>query len=326
MQGKKCANAHEILVNTYGDNALSKSTCKEWFARFKSGDFDVKDKERSGAPQKVTDQELEDILGQDPCQTLEQIGKQLGVDRTTVGKRLKALGVIQKEGVWVPHKLKERDIERRLVICELLLDRFNRKSFLHRIITCDEKWIYYDNPKRLKARVKPGQPAPPVPKRNIHSAKVMLCIWWDQKGVIWYELLKPCQTITADHYLHQLKQLHENLSERRPEWGQRHDKVILQHDNARPHVARIVKDYLEEVKWEVLNHPPYSPDLAPSDFHLFRSMASGLKDTSFASATEVKNWLDDWIASKDEDFFYRGIHALPERWTKCVASNGDYFN
>ncbi|KAG5325307.1 MOS1T transposase, partial [Pseudoatta argentina] len=63
-----------------------------------------------------------------------------------------------------------------------------------------------------------------------------------------------------------------------PLYAQRHDKVILLHDNARPHVAKPVKTYLETLKWEVLPHPPYSPDIAPSNFHLFRSMAHGLAD------------------------------------------------
>jgi len=61
------------------------------------------------------------------------------------------------------------------------------------------------------------------------------------------------------------------LKDKRPQYNERHDKVILQHDNARFHVAKVVKTYLEMFKWEVLLHPPYSPDVAPSD--LFRSMA-----------------------------------------------------
>ncbi|KAG5318760.1 MOS1T transposase, partial [Pseudoatta argentina] len=59
------------------------------------------------------------------------------------------------------------------------------------------------------------------------------------------------------------------LEEKRPLYAQRHDQVILLYDNARPHVAKPVKTYLETLKWEVLPHPPYSPDIAPSDFHLF---------------------------------------------------------
>nr|CDS27118.1 Mariner Mos1 transposase [Hymenolepis microstoma] len=67
----------------------------------------------------------------------------------------------------------------------------------------------------------------------------------DQLGVIYYELLKPSQN------------------------NERHDKVVLQHGNARPpHVAKVVKKYIEALKWEILPHPPYSPDVAPSHFHL----------------------------------------------------------
>ena len=71
------------------------------------------------------------------------------------------------------------------------------------------------------------------------------------------------------------------LREKRPQYEQRHEKVILQHDNARPHVAKPVKTYLEMLKWEVLSHPPYSLDIAPSDYYLFRSMAHFLADQQF---------------------------------------------
>ena len=46
-------------------------------------------------------------------------------------------------------------------------------------------------------------------------------------------------------------------------------KIILQHDNARPHVAQKTKKFSQNLGWETLAHPPYSPDLAASNFHLF---------------------------------------------------------
>jgi len=99
--------------------------------------------------------------------------------------------------------------------------------------------------------------------------------------------------------------------------------------HARSHVAAPVKIYLETLKWEVLPHPPYSPDIAPFDYHLFRSMTHGLSEQHFTSLIfwyeDTKNCIDDWIASKDEAFFRRGIHMLPERWEKVVASDGHYF-
>lgn len=87
---------------------------------------------------------------------------------------------------------------------------------------------------------------------NIHVAKVLLCIWRDQGGANYYEMLEPYENITAERYRAQLTQfireLHENLSK----YKQRHDKVILQHENGRPHICKPVKAYLEILKWEVL--------------------------------------------------------------------------
>lgn len=324
--GKKtAAESHRLLVELYGKHALAKTQCFEWFKRFKIGHFDIQDKERPGQPKKFEDEELEALVDQDPCQAQEELAKSLDVTQAAISKRLNALGFIQMHGNWVPYELKPRDVERRLCISEMLLERHKKKSFLHRIVTGDEKWIHYDNPKRKKSYVKPGQPAKSSPKRNIHAAKVMLCIWWDPKGVLYYELLKPGETITGELYRKQLIRLKRALKEKRPEWETRHETLIFQHDNARPHVAQPVKTYLENSGWEVLPHPPYSPDLAPSDYHLFRSMQNALSGKRFTSVQGIKKWLDSFFDSKDDRFFWDGIHKLPELWGNVVTSDGHYF-
>jgi len=79
---------------------------------------------------------------------------------------------------------------------------------------------------------------------------------------------------------------------------------------------------LETLNWEVLPHPAYSPNLAPSDYHLFSSMGHALAERHFDSY-EDKNGL--MSALKDEEFFWRSIYKLPERWEKCIFSEGKYF-
>ena len=208
---------------------------------------------------------------------------------------------------------------------EMLLERHKEKSFLYRIVAGDEKWIHYDNPKRKKLYVKPGQPAKSTAMPNIYGAMVMLCIWWDQKGVLYYELLKPSETINGEHYRTQLIRLKRAIAEKRPEYATRHEAIIFHHDNARPHAAIPVKNYLKNSGWEVLPYPPYSPDLAPSDYHLFRSMQNALTGIRFTSEQGIKNWLDSFLAAKLAQFFWDGIHTLPERWEKVIASDGQYF-
>ena len=100
--------------------------------------------------------------------------------------------------------------------------------------------------------------------------------------------------------------------------------MILLHDNARPHVTKLVKETLETLRWEVLSHAAYS-DCAPS-YHLFRSMTYALAEEHFNSYEDVEKWVSEWIASKDESFFRCGSRLLPKRWEKVIANDGQYFD
>ena len=89
----------------------------------------------------------------------QELARTLRVIQQAISHLLKSLGMIQKRKNWVPYELMPRNVERRFCMSEMLLKRHKKKSFLNRIVTGDEKWIHYDNPKRKKSYVKPGQPA-----------------------------------------------------------------------------------------------------------------------------------------------------------------------
>ena len=80
--------------------------------------------------------------------------------------------------------MKPRDVERRFVACEQLLQGQSWNVFIHHILTGDEKWVHYDNPKRRKPWGMLGHASTSTASPNIHGAKIMLCIWWDQLGVV----------------------------------------------------------------------------------------------------------------------------------------------
>lgn len=92
---RTAAAAHRLLVECYGQHALSRTQCAEWFQRFKNGDFDVGDKERTGKPKKFDDQELKTLLDDESCHTQEELAKALNVSRSAVSRRLKRMGMIQ---------------------------------------------------------------------------------------------------------------------------------------------------------------------------------------------------------------------------------------
>jgi len=101
---KSAAEAHRLLVEAYGETALSERSCREWFQKFKNGEFDVEDKERSGRPKVYEDAELEALLDEDSCQTQEALALTLGVTQPAISHRLKSLEMIQKQGNWVPYE------------------------------------------------------------------------------------------------------------------------------------------------------------------------------------------------------------------------------
>ena len=145
----------------------------------------------------------------------------------------------------------------------------------------------------------------------------MLCIWWDWKGVLYFELLLENQTINSNKYCCQLDQLKAALDEKCPELVNR-KCIIFHQDNARPHVSLMTRQKLLQLGWEVLIHPPCSPDIAASDFHLFRSLQISLNGKNFNSLEDCKRHLDQCFAHKDKKFWEDGIMKLPEKWQTVV--------
>ncbi len=101
--------------------------------------------------------------------------------------------------------------------------------------------------------------------------------------------------------------------------------VILLHDNGRPHVAHLTQQKIKQLGWEILSHPSWSPDLAPSDYHLFLSVRNYLCNKHYEDFDELNSDLIAFFKSKPDSFYRRGIELLPERWAKVVENNGDYF-
>ena len=126
------------------------------------------------------------------------------------------------------------------------------------------------------------------------------------------EFLEAGKTVNSAWYIETIKNLRRRVCQVRGSTS----RILLLHDNARPHTAHATIDALETLKSEVLSHPPYSPDLGPSDFHFFPHLKRNLKGTHFTWDDEVKQAVTSWIKQRTPEFVIDGMRKLVLRWEK----------
>ncbi|XP_046145712.1 histone-lysine N-methyltransferase SETMAR-like [Osmia bicornis bicornis] len=209
-----------------------------------------------------------------------EIAKELNITHTSVLDHLRKAGYTKKLDVWVPHELTQKNLLDRISICESLLNRNKVDSFLKRMA---------------------GDAPQTVAKPGLTARKGLLCVWWDWRGILYYELLQPGQTLNSDVYCQQLDRLKQAIVQKQPELANRKG-VVFHQDNARPHTSLVTSQKLRELGWEVLMHPPYSPDTAPSDYYLFRWLQNSRMGVKLALREACENHLFQFFANRDKDF------------------------
>jgi histone-lysine N-methyltransferase SETMAR len=192
-------------------------------------------------------------------------------------------------------------------------------------VTFDETWDHYFTPESNRARKQCKHTHSPTPKKAkaiLSAGKIMTAVFWDSKGIIHLDFLTGQKTINVQYYstlLNEKVKSAIHIKRRK-----KHDSVFFLQDNARPHTAALTMATLLKQKWDVLPHSPYSPDLAPSDYHLFGPMKGVLRGKRFRNNDEVIAAVQSWIHKQQKTFLETGIKKLPERWHKCMTVNRDY--
>nr|CDS33726.1 transposase [Hymenolepis microstoma] len=165
----------------------------------------------------------------------------VSISEQAISKRLKQLGMTEKEEYWILQELKQR-VEMWRDVC-LLANSYwkdKRERDFSIVFLLGTKNGYITITLTLTHTAK-STPRP----TNVNGSKVMLCVWWDQLDIIYYELLESSETIRGERCRTQLMRLSRaQKKEKRPQYIERHDKVFtLQHDNARPSlVVQVMKN------------------------------------------------------------------------------------
>ena len=136
--------------------------------------------------------------------------------------------------------------------------------------------------------------------------------------MVWYlrnhQILPTNETITADIYKRCMKKITNTV----PVLVNRKGSILL-HYNPRSHTSWMTVTKLNELNFEILQHPWYSPDLSPTDCH-FKHLDYFLAGKTFSNA------INDFIYSKNSDFVKNGMYSLVDGWQKCIDAAGPYFD
>ncbi|KAI1705579.1 transposase domain-containing protein [Ditylenchus destructor] len=282
---------------------------------------------------------------------------------TIWNKITKDLNKKWKLSQWVPYELSVWHKQNRVTILSELLERERTTPFLQDMITADESWVQFKNPNRRKV-ISDKDSTPISAPKAFHCGKVLLCVFWDSKGIVHWELLvrlgegtKKDQSFRVwwevelndqgdqivverrhetplnkkgekQHALNSdiyLLQL-QTLKEKIAEKRSNLEKIMYHHDNAKPHVEERIKKFFTENNWEIIPQPSCSPDVALTDCVLNRSYKNFLRknEKQYKNYIEVGKEIFQWINSRPHNFWSRAFEKLPNIWNSVIEANGEY--
>lgn len=332
LLGKSPIEIHQAMQEVLKSSCPSYETIRRWSVSIREGKPDLDDEPRSGRPSTSRTPEIiekvNQLVAEERRLTTRQIAESVGISNGAVHSILTEDLMKRKLcAKWVPHLLTEEQKVCRVTLSSNHLQRFRREGedFLNRIVACDETWAHSWEPELKRQSAEwcgPDSPRREKARRSFGQLKVMHITFFDRRGILFDEAVPMGQTVNGNYYLAVLRKVRRAISDKRPEL--KAAGPILLQDNAGPHRKREVLQALTSWGWEILPHPPYSPDLSPCDFFLFPKVKEHCRGRRFQSEDEVNAAFKDGLKRVTESGIQDGIDGLLRRWEKCLNVEGSY--
>ena len=150
----------------------------------------------------------------------------------------------------------------------------------------------------------------------------MASVFWDAHELIFIDYIEKGRTITGVYYDALLNRLVDEIRKKRPHLKKK--KILFHDDNVLSHTSKTAKAKKHELGFESLPHPPFSLDLAPSDFYLFPNFKRWLRGRSFESNEEVEWKTGGYFRGFSKSYYLEGIEKLKDHWTRCIELKEEY--
>jgi len=276
-QGRSAQTCLQGLREACGDAALPYRTVARWVKLFREGRDSIQDSHLSGRPHvdNHTIQLLASLLDVERRWTAQELAAEVGVCHKTVLHILHDILGYRKitATLGTPYTVRGATME-TVCNCTGLVEPVPEGS----IVTLDETWARLYEPHLMRQSNEwkhLGFPHLKKVRPTQSNVKAMFIVAYDIDGVILHHTAPQRQTVNAAYYCSFLRNhLRPSLSRKRQHLLATNPTIL--HDNARAYTANIVTDLLRCWRWEILEQPPYSPDMSPCDYDLFAKMKEPL--------------------------------------------------
>ena len=311
--GRNGSETTRNICHSIGEGTVSIPTVTNWFKKFRDENYEFMDKPHMGREVTIDLELLLKKIEDEPRLSSVRVGEYFHCHHTTICRHLHEFCKTWKWGKWIPHDLTEDQLQRRADACTNNLTSHRNAAWLTNLVTGDETWTFYINNTRKRQWLSRGDPGIPTPKPSQDAKKIMMSVC----GVIHWELLQPGRTVTKEFYCEQLERLHQKLKGKQ-------DRVYFLHDNAKAHVAKMTRQKILDFEWILISHPPYSPDISPSDYHLFRSLKAYLSEKKYNSRDHLEADIGKFFSLNSPKFYRSWSMDLLRRWQEVIDTDRVY--
>ena len=228
---------------------------------------------------------------------------------------------------WVPRMHSDDMKQSRITISGAMLTRYNANpdEFHFRLVICDETWLYHCDPESKQESMEWKHATSPKTKKfkpSRSTKKVMATIFWDSKRVIHIDHLPRGTTMNGEYYANLLKQMRHSIQEKRRRKIRR--GILLHRDNAQVHTSRVAMeaDHVMKCGCKLIPHPPHSPHLSTSEFHLFPRLKKHFRGQRFEDDNALTAAAKGCLEGQDVGFHQSGINDCQTDGQVCGVGRG----
>jgi hypothetical protein len=326
FEGIAAKEIHQRLLIQYQGETLSLRAVQWWIQQFKLGRTSTADDDRSGRPTFIDlDAKISLYLAKYPFATARAMALKFKTDHTTILDHLQSeLGYRFLSCRWIPHILTPEIRNRRVEECKDLLEVLlsQQKLGWRDIYTGDESWFVLEYIP-TKTWVLSRDDVTVIQNTTVQTQKFMFTIIWNTYHFPVVEILPLHTKFDTNYFIeHILSNFCRAVTlETRSKFAR---KIKLHIDNAPVHNSDLSKKYLSENGIIRVPHPPYSPDIAPSDFYLFGCLKERLLGKEFADEIELKREIMQILGQISKDELLSVFVEWIRRVHYVINTNGKY--